>query len=116
MAVFLCSFNTITPKLPHSKLFPIPFASVLGVAIKFIPSPITADFNDAQTMGFFTLWGTPANSPIPNLTEMYLVLVLSYNGTRGITQIVCAVSSNRIYTRSIFSNENWGAWKELTNV
>lgn len=28
---FLCSFNTITPKLPHSKPFPIHFASVLGV-------------------------------------------------------------------------------------
>lgn len=91
----------------------------LGVkqpAIPFTSAPANADFNDAQTMGFFTLWGTPVNSPLPNLSEMYLVLVLAYNGTRGVTQIVCAVSSNRIYTRSIFATDNWGVWKELTNV
>ena len=29
---FLCSFNTITHKSPHSKPFPIPFASLLGGA------------------------------------------------------------------------------------
>ena len=88
MGGFLCSFNTITPKSPHSKPFPIPFASVLGVN-KYIVSfrktttgPVEYDLivnggNDGLT--YLVVWSCNTNAGNATSSAIYM-LRCGYSG------------------------------------
>ena len=108
---FLCSFNTITPKSPHSKPFSIPFASVLGGIF------YEGDMNTPPNGVVYT-WkhgnGTAYNMPEPYMfgcsitgyprSNTFVGFQLCYNyATQG---------AHRIYFRTHDDNV-WSEWTAL---
>ena len=114
---FLCSFNTITPKSPHSKPFPIPFASVLGVTGFYDFGAIHVDnITKPCIKGMFT--ETPSTYGLPASRGNYIVITLystpSNPDTMGVQ--LCYNTNGATLTRFIRSKDSgmsWSAWTQL---
>jgi hypothetical protein len=107
---FLCSFNTITPKSPHSKPFPIPFASVLGGVNPTTLTP-SDDMNNVIRNGFYDIRNAQRPAHCPGWGGLNsLIYVHTFNQDTRVAQFLYEANTSDFGFRSWYIGESVPEW------